>query len=81
MRELGLMRVTRRFLLAPPLARLIEKERAGHHLTKGYFPDQPRGSTCVRLEEGVGSLILVRPGSGGQMEEVQIFPRVIPRLC
>ena len=69
------MRITRRFLLAPSLARLIDKERAGHHVTEGYFPDQPRGSTCVRLEEGIGSLMLVRHGSGERMEEVTDLPQ------
>ncbi len=69
------MRITRRFLLAPSLARLIEKERAGHLVTKGYFPDQPGGSTCVRLEEGIGSLILVRHGSGERVEEVTDLPQ------
>ena len=69
------MRIIRRFLLAPSLARLIEKERAGHRVTEGYFPDQPRGSTCVRLEEGIGSLILVRHGSGERAEEVTDLPQ------
>jgi CYTH domain-containing protein len=69
------MRITRRFLLAPSLARLIEKERVGHHVTEGYFPDQPRGSTCVRLEEGIGSLILVRHGSGERVKEVTDLPQ------
>ena len=69
------MRITRRFLLAPSLARLIEKERGGQHVTEGYFPDQPRGSTCVRLEEGIGSLILVRHGSGDRVVEVTDLPQ------
>src|SRR5918995_6992073 len=75
MREPSLMRITRRFLLAPSLARLIEKERGGQDVVEGYFPDQPRGSTCVRLEEGVGSLILVRHGSGNRAEEVTDLPQ------
>jgi CYTH domain-containing protein len=69
------MRITRRFLLAPSLARLIEKERAGHLVTEGYFPDQRRGSTCVRLEEGIGSLILVRHGSSERVAEVTDLPQ------
>ena len=69
------MRITRRFLLAPSLARLIEKERGGQHVVEGYFPDQPRGSTCVRLEEGIGSLMLVRHGSGERVEEVTHLPQ------
>ena len=69
------MRITRRFLLAPSLARLIEKERGGQHVVEGYFPDQLRGSTCVRLEEGIGSLILVRHGSGDGVVEVTDLPQ------
>ena len=75
MREPSLMRITRRFLVAPSLARLIEKERGGRHVTEGYFADQPRGSTCVRLEEGIGRLILVRHGSGERVEEVTDLPQ------
>ena len=59
MREPSLMPITRCFLLASSLARLIEKERGGHRVTEGYFPDQPGRTTYVRVEEGIGSLILV----------------------
>jgi hypothetical protein len=31
---------TRRFLLAPSLARLIEKEWGGHRIRQGYFAEQ-----------------------------------------
>ena len=74
------MRTTRCFLLAPSLARLIEKERGGHQVTEGYFSDQPRGSTYVRLEEGIGSLILVRHGSGERVEG-PTCPAARLRLC
>ncbi|MBL0407269.1 hypothetical protein JKG68_25420 [Microvirga aerilata] len=63
------MPITRCFLLASSLARLIEKERGGHRVTEGYFPDQPGRSTYVRVEERIGSLILVRHSSGEQVEE------------
>jgi CYTH domain-containing protein len=69
------MPITRCFLLASSLARLIEKERGGHRVTEGYFPDQPGRSTYVRVEEGIGSLILVRHGSGEQVEEPTELPR------
>jgi CYTH domain-containing protein len=75
MTELSLMRTTRCFLLAPSLARLIEKERGGHQVTEGYFADQLRGNTHVRLEEGIGSLVLVRHGSGERVEEPTDLPR------
>ena len=57
------MSITRRFLLAPSLARLIEKERGGHHVSEGYFPEQSERSIYVRVEEGTGKLILVAHGS------------------
>ena len=69
------MRTTRCFLLAPSLARLIEKERGGHQVMEGYFADQPRGNTYVRLKEGIGSLVLVRHGSGERVEEPTDLPR------
>jgi CYTH domain-containing protein len=75
MTEFSLMRTTRCFLLAPSLARVIEKERGGHQVTEGYFADQPRGNTYVRLEEGIGSLVLVRHGSGERVEEPTDLPR------
>jgi CYTH domain-containing protein len=75
MTEFSLMRTTRCFLLAPSLARVIEKERGGHQVTEGYFADQPRGNTYVRLEEGIGSLILVRHGPGELVEEQTDLPR------
>jgi CYTH domain-containing protein len=69
------MPVTRCFVLASSLARLIEKDRGGHHVTEGYFPDQPGRSTYVRVEDGIGSLILARDGSGEPVEEPIELPR------
>jgi CYTH domain-containing protein len=69
------MPITRCFLLASSPARLIEKERGGYRVTEGYFPDQPHRSTYVRVEEGIGSLILVHHESGEQVEEPAELPR------
>ena len=69
------MRITRRFLLAPSLARLIEKERAGYSVTEGYFADRPDRSTYVRVEKGRGTLVLVTGGVGEAMEEPTEMPR------
>ncbi len=69
------MPITRCFLLASSPARLIEKERGGHRVAEGYFPDQLHRSTYVRVEEGIGSLILVRHESGEQVEEPAELPR------
>ena len=42
------MSITRVFLLASGLARLIEKERAGQRVQQGYFPEHHDRSTHVR---------------------------------
>jgi CYTH domain-containing protein len=68
------MSITRHFLLAPSLARLIEKERGGRPVTEGYFPDQSDRSLYVRVEEGTGTLILVMPGPRGPVETPADLP-------
>jgi hypothetical protein len=75
------MPITRCFLLASSLARLIEKERGGHRVTEGYFPDRPDRATYVRVEEGISSLILVRHASGKPVEEATSCPATRRRLC
>ena len=69
------MSTTRVFLVASSLARLIEKERAGHPIQQGYFPDQPSRSISVRVEEDTGSLILITKGPNGPVEVVTAIPR------
>jgi CYTH domain-containing protein len=69
------MSITRRFLLASSLARLLEKERGGRHVTEGYFPDRHEQSIHVRVEEGTGALILVTHGSRGPVEVPADLPR------
>jgi CYTH domain-containing protein len=68
------MSSTRVFLVASSLARLIEKERAGHHVRQGYFPDQPRRSLSVRVEGETSSLILITKGPNGPVEETSAIP-------
>jgi hypothetical protein len=48
----------RLFLLAPSLARLIEKERGGERVQEGYFPNQPGRNAFVQVDEIQGRLIL-----------------------
>ena len=48
----------RLFIIAPSLARLIQKERGGERVLEGYFPDQPHRRTDVQVEETRSSLIL-----------------------
>jgi CYTH domain-containing protein len=69
------MSITRRFLLAPSLSRLIEKERGGLRITEGYFPDQSDRNIYVRIEEGMGNLILMASGAGEAVEEPAELPR------
>jgi CYTH domain-containing protein len=69
------MSITRHFLLASSLARLLEQERGGRHVTEGYFPDRHNRNTYVRVEEGVGTLILVTPGSRASVERPADLPR------
>jgi hypothetical protein len=75
MRELTLMSITRRFLLAPSLARLIEKERGGHHVNEGYFPDGSDRSISVRIEQNMGTLVLTTHGPHEPMGAPVELPR------
>src|SRR5215208_1546067 len=59
----------RQFIIAPSLARLIEKERGGERVRQGYFPDRPDRSTHVQVEGETGHLILVTNGPHGAAEE------------
>jgi hypothetical protein len=68
------MRTARVFLLAPSLARLIEKEREGRVVRQGYFPDRPDRGTHVQLEEETGRLILVSNPPNGPLEEATDIP-------
>ena len=69
------MSITRRFLLAPSLARLIEKERGGHRVREGYFPDQSERSISRAGRGGHGH---ARPGqawmSGERWRRLQNLP-------
>jgi CYTH domain-containing protein len=68
------MSTTRVFLLASSLARLIEKERAGHRTQQGYFPDRPDRGTHVQVDGHTGHLILATSGPHGSDVEVTDIP-------
>lgn len=68
------MSTTRVFLVASSLARLIEKERTGHLIRQGYFPDQPSRSISIRVEGNVCSLILITQEPNGPVEEATAIP-------
>src|SRR3954469_25652572 len=59
----------RMFIIAPSLARLIEKEKGGERVRQGYFPDRPDRGTHVQVEGETGHLILVTNGPHGAAEE------------
>jgi CYTH domain-containing protein len=63
------MSTTRVFLLASALARLIERERGGHLVRQGFFPDRPGRSAHVQLAGDTGHLILVSHHATGPLEE------------
>jgi CYTH domain-containing protein len=69
------MSTARVFLLAPSLARLIEKEREGRRVRHGYFPDRPERGTHVQLEKETGRLVLVSNHPNGPVEEATDIPR------
>ena len=69
------MSTARVFLLAPSLARLIEKERGGRLVRQGYFPDRSGRGTHVQLEEETGRLVLVSNHPNGPVEEATDIPR------
>jgi CYTH domain-containing protein len=69
------MNTARVFLLAPALARLIEKERGGHHIRQGYFPDRPDRGIHVQVEGETGQLILVAHQPTGPVEQATDIPR------
>ena len=63
------MTMLRQFLIAPSLARLIQRERGGERVVEGYFPDRPHHSVYVQVEEDRSSLILSSHGIEGSPEE------------
>jgi CYTH domain-containing protein len=67
------MTILRQFIIAPSLARLIQKERGGERVIEGYFPDQPHRSTYVQVEETRSSLIL-EAGEGAVSDEQADVP-------
>jgi CYTH domain-containing protein len=63
------MSATRVFLLASALARLIEREREGHLIRQGFFPEGTGRSTHVQVAGEIGHLILIAHHAAGPREE------------
>ena len=68
------MTMLRLFLIAPSLARLIQRERGGERVVEGYFPDRPQHSISVQVDEDSSSLILSSDGFEGSPEESASIP-------
>ncbi|ANY82920.1 hypothetical protein BB934_32385 (plasmid) [Microvirga ossetica] len=69
------MSITRVFLLASGLARLIEKERAGQRVQQGYFPEDHDQSTHVQVSGDAGHLVLASHGAKGPVEDAAEISR------
>ena len=71
------MPVSRRFLIAPPLARLVHKEFAPARLTEGHFAPHAERHTHVRLDSRQASLVLTTLGAHPETaEEITHLPSV-----
>jgi CYTH domain-containing protein len=70
------MSATRVFLLAASLARLVEKERGGQLVRRGYFPEGPSRSTHVQLEGEAGHLVLVSHHPTDLLEDLAAISRL-----
>lgn len=70
------MSSTRVFLLASSLARLIERERGGQLVRRGFFPEGPGRSTHVQLEGEAGHLVLVSHHPTGLPEDLAAISRL-----
>jgi len=66
------MSLTRRFLLAPSLARVIEKECGARRLSEGFFPEKADRSTYVRVGDGANYLILEGGPHSGEEQAVAL---------
>jgi CYTH domain-containing protein len=69
------MSATRVFLIASALARLIERERGGHLVRQGFFPDRSGRSAHVQVAGDAAHLILVSQPSAGPHEELAEISR------
>jgi CYTH domain-containing protein len=71
------MPITRRFLIAPSLTRLIRKECGSERVIEGYFAPQSERHSCVRIDKAQASLILTSPGMEADVaEDRTVLPRV-----
>jgi CYTH domain-containing protein len=70
------MSTSRRFLIAPSLARLLRRDRGGGRVTEGHFPNQTGRSSHVHLDGDASSLVLLTTADNGSpVEERTEVPR------
>jgi CYTH domain-containing protein len=69
------MSATRVFLIASALARLIERERGGHLVRQGFFPDRTGRSAHVQVSGDASHLILIAHHAAGPREEPAAISR------
>jgi CYTH domain-containing protein len=55
------MPVTRRFLIAPSLTRLVRKECGSERVTEGFFAPQSERQSHIRIEKAQSFLVLTSP--------------------
>jgi CYTH domain-containing protein len=71
------MPVSRRFQIAPPLARLIQKSCVPARVTEGHFPRHSERQSLVRVDNRQASLILTTfDGNPEVAEETTFLPSV-----
>ena len=70
------MPVFRRFQIAPPIARLIQKSFVPARVTEGHFPPHSERQSHVQLENGHASLILTTFDGNPEVTETTPLPSV-----
>jgi CYTH domain-containing protein len=69
------MSFSRRFLVAPSLVRLLNRDLGADRVIEGYFANQPERSSYVRLVGETGTLVLLTEADGVIEEERTDIPR------
>lgn len=70
------MPITRRFLIAPSLTRLIRKECGSEQVIEGYFAPQSERQSYVRIEKAQAALILTSGAHAEAAEDRTELPRL-----
>ena len=68
------MSLSRHFLIASSLARLLSREQTGSRVAEGHFPQTTGRTLSVCIEDDTGSLVLADPPAGATGEAVAALP-------